>query len=89
MNLVSQEESDDIWKNRATLKQLNELYHVLQAGGASPHLPWNIPFTKEGKFSCIDTEHPDRRPDFKCARKYMSKEMGICWDKIVQTNAQR
>lgn len=84
MALTSQEETDYIWKNKVTREQLDELYHVLRVGGASCHVAWNIPATKDGKFSCIDTEHPERRPHFEAVNQYLSEDMSKYWDKIVK-----
>lgn len=89
MNLVSQEETDQVWKTKVTPELLRELYHVLRVGGASCHVGWNIPYTKKGQFSCIDTEHPDRRPNFKAVKQYLSEEMALEWDKIVKKNANK
>ncbi len=85
MNLVSQEESEEAWKKKITHKHLDELYLILSHGFASSHLSWNIPYTKNGKFACVDTEHPKRTPHYKEVKNYLSDEMNSYWDKLVKT----
>jgi len=84
MHLLDQEKTNRIWMDQITKEHLKELYELLCVGGSSPHVRWNMPFTKEGKFTCIDTEHPFRRPNFKVVNKYLSPKNAKLWNKIVK-----
>lgn len=85
MKLTSHEESIDAWKNKITREHLKELYCILSHGFASSHLIWNIPYSKSGKFACIDTEHPKRLPEYREVKQYLSTDMCAFWDKLVKT----
>lgn len=88
MNLVSQAESEEAWKTKVTYEVLDELYEIISHGLASSHLSWNIPYTNDGTFSCIDTEHPVRKPDYKSVKLYLSKKMGKYWDALVKAGGR-
>lgn len=88
MELASQEESEEAWKSKVTKKHIDELYIILSHGFASCHLSWNIPLTKNGKFCCIDTEHPKRKPKYHKVKPYLSKEMGEYLDKLVKNGGK-
>jgi hypothetical protein len=83
MNLVSREASKRAWKN-ATAEHLKELYCILSHGFASCYLPYNIPYTKEGTYACVDTAYPQRKHHYESARHYFSDEMKLYWDKLVK-----
>lgn len=83
MHLVSQEESERAWKTIITKAHLDELYIILSNGFASSHVSWNIPYSKSGKFTCIDTEHPKRKPNYVEVEHYLSNEMKAYWQKLV------
>jgi hypothetical protein len=84
MELVSRAECKKAWKS-ATKEQLDELYCILSHGLSSTWLLNNIPYTRKGKFACIDTEHPKRRPrKMKQVRHYLSKEMQHYWDHLIE-----
>lgn len=84
MKLVSQAETIEAWKNKITRRHLDELYCIISHGYSSTYLVHNIPYTKKGKFSCIDTEHPKRVLRFKKIKYYLSDEMNQYWDKLVR-----
>jgi hypothetical protein len=84
MDLVSQEKSHDIWKNEITTEVLDELYILLTYGLASTHVSWNIPASNDGTFACIDTEHPQRKPDYGIVNQYLSDKMSQYWDSLIQ-----
>lgn len=84
MELVEHEESIDAWKNKITRAHLKELYCILSHGFASSHLIWNIPYSKSGKFACIDTENPKKQPEYKEVKNYLSEEMCLYWDELVK-----
>lgn len=80
MELVPHKKSVEAWK-KAGPDQLDELYCILSHGYSSNFLPWNIPMTKKGKFSCIDTEHPYRKINLKGASPFFSEKMRVYWNK--------
>jgi hypothetical protein len=84
MNLVSAEESVEAWRSQVTRSHLDELYCILSHGFASTYLPYNIPYTKSGKFACIDTEYPKRKIRYQSIKKYLSPEMQVYWDELVK-----
>ncbi len=83
MDIVSKEQSKQAWKNLITKRQLEELYCIISHGYASSCLPANIPHTRSGKFSCIDTEQPQREPRYENVKAHISKKMGIYWNDLV------
>jgi hypothetical protein len=85
MKLVSIEESRKAWRKKVTRKHLDELYCILSHGFASKVLPKNIPYSKNGTFSCIDTEYPNRKyGNFRRIKTYLSPEMKAYWDQLVR-----
>lgn len=86
MHLVSHEESLRAWKEKATTRHLDELFCIMSHGLTSTYLAANIPYTKEGKFSCIDTENIGKEFKYEKCRDYFSEEMKLYWDQLIQTN---
>lgn len=84
MNIVSTKESAQVWKNDITHEHLDELYCILSHGFSSTVLPLNVPYCKNGKFACIDTEHPKRKIKYSDVKEFLSPKMQIYWDKLVQ-----
>ncbi|MBA3957090.1 MAG: hypothetical protein H0X51_01665 [Parachlamydiaceae bacterium] len=84
MELVSHEMSYQAWAN-ATKEQVNELFCILNHGFASTYLPGNLPYTKHGKFACIDTEHPKRVLKLKSVKKYLSPDMQAYWETLTRS----
>lgn len=89
MDLVSQEESVAAWKSVITKEHLNELYIILSNGFASSHVGWNIPYSKSGKFACIDTEYPKRAPNYQEVESYLSDEMKAYWQQLVRNRGKQ
>lgn len=89
MDLVSQAESVEAWKTIITKEHLNELYTILSNGFASSHVGWNIPYSKSGKFACIDTEYPKRAPNYPEVEDYLSDEMKIYWRQLVKSGGKQ
>lgn len=87
MNIVSTTETKDAWKNIVTHEHIDELFSIISAGYASSHLPRNIPYTRNGKFTCLDTEQPKRTPNYIIIGAYLSPEMAIYWDKLVANSS--
>jgi len=83
MKLVSSEESRKVWKNTSK-EQLKQLYTILSHGFASCSLPGNIPYTKKGKFACIDTAYPYRKFDLNYVKKFFSSKNREYWDLILR-----
>jgi hypothetical protein len=89
MNLVSIKESENAWKKKVTHTHLDELFCILSHGFASQYLPYNIPYTKNGKFACIDTEYPQRTyANFDLAKESLAPEMKTYWDHLVRTGGK-
>jgi hypothetical protein len=84
MNLVSKEENLEAWKTKITKKHLNELYIIISFAKGSSYRADNIAYSKNGKFSFIDTEYPTGGPDFHNIVPYLSLEMKAYWDKLVR-----
>jgi hypothetical protein len=88
MELVSQEETESMWKNGIKTEHLDELYSIIKHGYGGPsvlYLIYNIPFTKNNKFAFIDTEGPQSsQPKLKFIKRYLSKEMQNYWDSLIQ-----
>lgn len=88
MEIVSPEECEFAWKNLATREHIRELYCILSHGFASCFLTANIPFTKHGKFACIDTEHPYRKLKYDMVKRFLSDEMAAYWDALVKSGGK-
>ena len=84
MRLVSIGQSQRAWKYKASKKHLRELYSILSHGYASCWLAENIPYSKDGFFTCIDTEYPERQLDCRKARRYFSESMQAYWDTLLR-----
>ncbi len=89
MQLVGQLESDAVWKGKLNHEILDELYVIISHGFASSHIGWNIPYSKDGRFACIDTEHPKRKPNYEWVKLYLSKEMARYWDSLVKNGGPK
>ncbi len=85
MNIVDREASREAWRTKITKKHLRELYCILSHGFASTYLVQNIPYTKEGKFACLDTEYPFRQHRLDRVKHLLSDEMKDYWDVLVKT----
>jgi hypothetical protein len=83
MHIVSLQESMSVWRNNVNKKHLKELYTIVSHGYGSTYLPYNIPYTRDGKFACIDTEHARSFPHYEWANLFLSPEMQECWNKLV------
>lgn len=89
MNIVSLKESYHAWKTKVTRRHLDELYQILRHGYASCYLPGNLPYIKDGVFTCIDTEHPRRERDLRRVKKFFSKKMARYWDHLIKTDGKK
>lgn len=84
MDLTNFAETEDFWRNRVTHKHLDELYCIISHGFSSTYLLANIPYCRNGKLACVDTEHPKRKPNYKMACQYLSDEMRSYWEHLVR-----
>lgn len=87
-NLVSREECKIAWKTKITHRHLKELYSILSHGFASCYLIYNIPYTKEGTFSCVDTAYLPRKHHYHHVKGNLSEKMKLYWDRVVETNGK-
>ena len=85
MPIVPLEDSKRAWKTQVTRKILRELYYIISHGYASSGLPTNIPYCRNGKFACIDTEHAQRPPNYPRVKDYISSKMAKYWDHLITT----
>lgn len=88
MNIVSYDGSRHAWKEKITHSHLRELYCILSHGFASTYIHQNIPYTKEGKFACLDTEIPFRHHKYSKINHYLNSEMRVYWDILVKTGGR-
>lgn len=89
MKVYTREQSEILWKRKVTPEVLDELYSIISHGYASSGLAKNIPYTKSGKFSCIDTERPLKMPKYDKAKQYFTKPMQAYWDKLVRSGGKK
>lgn len=87
MNIVSEEQSRYAWKHLIKNKHLQELFCIIRHGCGSSKLIENIPYTKEGMFTCIDTEKPSQGDSY--LKKYLSKKMRNYWDFLIKQNKKQ
>lgn len=88
MNIVSHAESKRAWKEKITHAHLRELYCIFSHGFASTFVQQNIPYTKEGLFTCLDTEVPFRHHKYSAVNQYLNDEMSNYWDMLVKTGGR-
>lgn len=90
MKLASWSENVDAWRNKITKEHLRELYCILSHGYSSCYVRQNIPYTRNGKFACIDTEHPKRnlKPQYAHVKTYLSNEMKQYWELLIRTGGR-
>lgn len=82
MHPFSQKASLRAWHTRTTKAHFKELYCILNHGYASTYLSRNIPYTRSGKFTCLDTEFPKRINDFDQVGQHVTKKMYRYWQKL-------
>lgn len=84
MDLASHQENIDAWKTKITKKHLEELYAILSQGYGSAYVAANVPLTKSGSFTFIDTEYPKRKIKYAQVKQFLSQPMAKYWDKLVK-----
>jgi hypothetical protein len=87
MDLVSSERNKIAWKTVITKKHLRELYKIISYAWPSSFRRENIPYSRSGKFTFIDTEYrnPDKKPHYESIRISLSKEMDLFWELLIAT----
>ncbi len=84
MDLVSSYDSVEAWKTKVTPRILDELYCILSHGFASEYLTINIPYCKNGKFACVDTEDAKKELKLDEVKNFIAPEMHGYWDELVR-----
>lgn len=82
MHVVSTKRSEEAWQTVPNKKLLKELHYILSNGSGSWFLSSNVPYTKEGKFTFIDTEYPKRKITMKKVKDYIAPEFHQYWDSL-------
>ncbi len=89
IDLATPQMTASAWKTSIKPKHLDELYAIIKQGVGSIHVVSNIPYTKDGKFACIDTENINKPLKLKKVKKYLSKEMQLYWDNLLTGRVNR
>lgn len=87
MNIYAREENYPLWKSfLMTDDLLLAIYTVITEGGFNDCVyAFNIPFSKDGRISFIDTEDHHKWPiPYHRLRKYLSIELAKFWDQLTQ-----
>lgn len=84
MKLVSNEENLEAWKTKITEEHLKELYAIMKSAKGASYRADNIAYTQSGKFAFIDTEYPNRKPNFHTIGTYLSPEMQTYWENLLR-----
>ncbi len=88
MHLVSKRQNYLAWKRKITKRHLRELYTIMTLAGGSSYRACNIWLTREGKFAFIDTEYPDKKPNYKSISPYLNRTMQKYWKRITKVPRQ-
>lgn len=84
MNLQSKKANYAAWKNKIKEEHLDELYTIISYAKGSSYRPDNIWYNKDGKFAFIDTEYPNRGPDYRSIKAYLNDDMRAYWERLVK-----
>ncbi len=82
MHIASQKQTKQAWLG-ASKEVIDELFCILNHGYSSAALVNNIPYTKEGKFACVDTEHPKRKVGLRHVKRYLTNETYLYWNNLI------
>ena len=87
MNILSFHDNLKVFKNKMSPQLLKELYTILKEEGLIDSVyPDNIPFTKKGQISFIDTEHHHLSPvPFHVLTHFLSPDMQRYWQSLIDT----
>lgn len=83
MELAPKRRNYNVWYDDITKEHLKELYLIISRAKGSSYRPDNIAYTKNDQFAFIDTEYPNRGPDYLSIRHFLNPEMCDYWDKLV------
>ena len=91
MHLVSSDDNAYFYQNQVTCKQLEALVRIfIECRLVDSLIIDNVPLTKNGKISFIDTEHAGKSlliwMRINKFAKYLSPEMSKYWKKTIQKN---
>lgn len=82
MQLVSKADNKEGWKKLSHAK-LKEFYHIIRNAGGSSYRPDNVCLSRNGKFSFIDTEYPNHKPDYTVIGNYLDPKARHYWEKLT------
>lgn len=83
MQILSPKKSRAAWLEKATAPLIRELYLILKSGYGSGALPKNVPFTKSGRCTFIDTEFGKRSFHLPDLKRHLSPKMQQEWDLLL------
>ena len=75
--------SKEAWRSRFTPRHLDELFAIVSIAGGSSYRPDNVSLRKNGKFAFIDTEYPNRSPDYNEISSQLNPFMRIYWHNLM------
>jgi hypothetical protein len=90
MDIYAVKDSQNAWETLTTEEHLDELYSILHHGYGSARLAKNVPYSRSGKFTFIDTEYERGKKKIHLSRikQYLSPAMQQYWDKITKTTTE-
>ncbi|MGK5594107.1 MAG: hypothetical protein ACSNEK_01955 [Parachlamydiaceae bacterium] len=90
IRLVSDLTNQKKWKKHITKEQLKALYTLLNRAGLQDSVfITNLPFSKDGKITFVNTERHDSWPvPFYKLTHFLSPEMQTYWNHLIMTNGQ-
>lgn len=87
-DLLSRKENEHAWLNSITERHLDELCAIIDDAGGASYRPDNIPLTKQGRFSFIDTEHSSETRDYENISPYLAPQMGQYWSNLIESKVK-
>ena len=89
MKLIPSEQNYYAWSHNITHEILDELYLLVTRGKGSSYRPDNIWFNHDGLICFIDTEYPDKGPDFESIKRFLNPKMLSYWEKIIKAGGPK
>lgn len=88
MKVLKKSDNLNAWRTQMTPELLDAIYIVLTEEGLFDSLiASNIPFTKDGRMSFIDTEHHHGWPiNYSKMAQYLSPPMQLYWNMLITNN---
>ena len=84
MPLLPKQENKYLWLNQVNEEFLDELYTILKHASSIRSRPDNMNFMPDGRIAIIDTEYPNKNPDYESIKKYLSPEMLAYWEHLIR-----